>query len=309
MGSDFSPGRYWSYSGAKDFEECKRRHFYLVYASWGGWNPSNGPVPRLLYQYKKSQAIEQYAGTLVHDSVRKTLEAVRRGSVLPETKKMVDRIEQLFVEGARYSSDKLWQKARHPGRAALILHNHLISRDLPSDRVTDMTERVRDCMDTFLDKYLPEMIKKGPQHWTIIDSLNAVRLNGYDVFSAPDFVVEQPEPKPREIIDWKSGRNTDPAQLQVYTLTTEMQAEKQGNPNRIGHTIGRSISLLTGKEQRIEPSLDDLDHTRCKIIEDIKAMWELNEAGVRRDPTPFPKTEYKGMCNYCKLQVYCEAQA
>jgi len=308
MGSDFTPGRYWSYSLSRDWEECLRRVFYLVYGSWGGWNPSNGELPRKLYQYKKASTIEQFTGTAVHDAVRKTLKAVRNGFELPDDAKMVDRIEAIIRDGLEYSAAKHWREVRHPGRATLILVNHLVGDDLSDGLVDNMVERARLCMEVFLDRFLPEFLEIDTDHWTTIDSLDAVRLNDYDVFAAADFRIDEPAPRHRQIIDWKSGRGTDTAQLFTYTLTTELADLKQGRPSRIGNTIGRSISLLTGDEERIGPTHEDLEETRDRVCKSINEMKSLNDAGVRRDELAFPKTIYKGICKYCKLQAYCDTR-
>src|SRR4051794_9618888 len=76
--NDFS----WSKSRHEKFSECLRAYYFQYYGSWGGWEQDAPKGVRNLYILKKLNNRYTWAGSVVHDAVKRALDAVRQGRLL-----------------------------------------------------------------------------------------------------------------------------------------------------------------------------------------------------------------------------------
>src|SRR5262244_3446769 len=73
--NDFS----WSRSRDEKFRDCLRAYYLHYYRSWGGWEPDAPDDIRRLYVLKKLSNRYNWAGSVVHYTIRHTLLAMRFG--------------------------------------------------------------------------------------------------------------------------------------------------------------------------------------------------------------------------------------
>ena len=57
----------WSFSAGEDFDQCRRRHYWKKYGSWGGWDASASPEIKKAYLLKNmNNCILTNAENIIH---------------------------------------------------------------------------------------------------------------------------------------------------------------------------------------------------------------------------------------------------
>lgn len=75
----------WSFSAARDFEECRRRRYWAKYAAWGGWSDSATPIQKTAYRLAKMRNRFSLQGEAVERAVMWALRERQNGrDVAPE---------------------------------------------------------------------------------------------------------------------------------------------------------------------------------------------------------------------------------
>ena len=80
----------WSKSRHEKLAECPRQYFFHYYGSWGGWERGAAPDVKELYTLKKLTARPAWAGSTVHDTIKRALTLVRDGQPL-DGAQLIDR--------------------------------------------------------------------------------------------------------------------------------------------------------------------------------------------------------------------------
>ncbi len=82
----------WSKSRHEKFAECRRAYFHAYYGSWGGWEAPAGSPVRELYVLKKLSSRWQWAGSLVHDALKRALARAKGTGELPPLDKVLEQV-------------------------------------------------------------------------------------------------------------------------------------------------------------------------------------------------------------------------
>ncbi|RMG44507.1 MAG: hypothetical protein D6723_19260, partial [Acidobacteria bacterium] len=69
----------WSVSRDRHFQRCPRLFYLQHYAHWGGWRLDADDFAKLCYRLGKMKNLDAWAGEIVHEVIRGTLEKVRDG--------------------------------------------------------------------------------------------------------------------------------------------------------------------------------------------------------------------------------------
>jgi hypothetical protein len=306
----YHPGFTWSHTLSSDLDTCVRRVYYRVYGSWGGWGfRSENPESRPLYQIKQSKTLPMYVGVLLHEVIKKILERCRVGGVLADEPKMKDRIQQRMREEIAYSKAGSWKTLNNPKQATLILHPHLVGSDIADHEIEESIEKAQNCLSAFLSTWLPDLLSVGTENWLLIDSLDKIQHGEYALFVAPDFVYRMDkEPNaPIRLLDWKTGKTPDIEQLEIYGLHLQGWFRRHGLEIPTQQMQGFSIPLLCTQDTgHLVFSQEHLDHALARIEADLARLRPLEEPGVHRDKTVFPRTEHRGRCSGCLYHSFCE---
>jgi len=302
----FSPGRTWSHTMGKDLRDCRRRLYYRVFGSWGGWNARSNEEARTLYMLKQSRTLPMYGGILVHSAVEKILQRHRVGLKVASDERLVDRIEERMRSDISYSAARRWEEVNSPKQATLILLPHQVGEDLMDTWIEDSIDRCQRCLQNFLTSYLPELLEIGPKQWVIIEGLDRIRYRDFDLFVSPDLVYRVQDDA--TIIDWKTGERPDVPQLSVYAFYLEKWVRRTTGADLTElNIIGRSIPLLSpDNEGKASLGIEEIEVSRLRIEQDLDELEKLQSPGEARDKTPFPRTEHRGQCQGCIYQSYCE---
>lgn len=311
--ASFSPGGNWSHSSANLFRSCNRAHFYNVYGTWGGWSKRGTAVSQALYLAKNSKPLLAYAGIIVHDVAKKTLEHVRAGRPLADADILVARVREKMTHGIAYSAAKKWETAPRIKDATCILRDHAEGKDLLDATVESAIERAELTTRRFLDVWLPKMQDYPISDWLMIDSLDMLNYHDFRIFMAPDFLLSDGDTY-STVIDWKTGQYGDVDQLRAYG--TYRLAKVLGRMPQRGevfdHRInGLSVPLLRddGSWDELEAlTVDDVAQVLDRIEGDVAEMKPLMKAGEKLDRHAFPKTEHRGQCDDCPFLFHCDSE-
>jgi len=304
---EYTPGKYWSHTLGSDLEDCHRRIYYRVYASWGGWSRDSDEASRFLYTLKVSDNLPTYSGSLVHEAIQAIMQSVRSERRLGTKEQMLARVEEKMRHEILYSQERKWTKLRNPKKATLILRNHLLGQDLHSTEVDEYIQRAKDSVSAFMDRFLPKFLEMNKEDILLIDSLDSVEHDGYKLFLVPDLVTIRPDKK-REVIDWKTGMNPNVDQIKAYAMhLIEWTRREKSIDLDPGQIIGRSITLLNpDNEATVEITQGHIDESMKRIERDIRVLKSLHEEGLKKNEGVFQKTEHTGYCEYCIFKSHCD---
>jgi hypothetical protein len=208
----------WSKSRHEKFAECRRAYFYAYYASWGGWEAATGTPVRELYVLKKLSSRWQWAGSVVHGTLKRVLGAARAtGSVWP-LEKALERTRSRARSEWAWSRDKSYW--REPSRIVGLVE-HEYGEAVPSADWKRLYEQVIEgSLRSFYASPLLDRIRSLPRdRWLSVDELDSWDFEGTKVWVAVDLAYRDAEDRVH-VVDWKTGkeRAVDHTQVGIYTL-------------------------------------------------------------------------------------------
>jgi hypothetical protein len=293
----------WSKSRHERFRECRRAYYYQYYGSWGGWTAEAGSPARELYVLKKLSTRWQWAGSVVHDALRRMLRRARATG-------RFDSMENLLAS-ARARARMQWSSSRDKsywrettGMCGLVEHEY-------GDPVAEeewkriYEEVIEGSLRAFYDgPILPEIRETPADRWLAVDELDSWTFEGVKVWVALDFAFRDADGQ-TQILDWKTGkeRGVDHTQVAVYALYA---MQKWGIP--LARLAAGLVYLGAGGE-RVEAKADPAALGACEeeMRQSIQAMRELlddpaeNAARIEQ----FPRTEEKEVCRRCTFRRPC----
>src|SRR2546429_591281 len=113
--NDFS----WSKSRHEKFSECLRAYYLHYYRSWGGWARDAPEEIKNLYVLKKLDNRFTWAGSVVHDTVKATLLAVRQGREV-DAATAIEKAHRRMQREYRQSADKGYWTERSKDFTGLV---------------------------------------------------------------------------------------------------------------------------------------------------------------------------------------------
>ncbi len=204
----------WSKSRHEKLAECPRQYFFHYYGSWGGWERTASPEVKELYTLKKLTARPAWAGSTVHDTIKRALTLVRDGQPL-DPAQLIDRTRARMRAEFRESREKAYRQ-----RKAFGLVEHEYEEAVPDEVWRANWELVERCIQAFFASRWLEVARTLPlDRWLPIDELGSFQFDGTKIFAAPDFAYRT-EDGGVVVVDWKTGqrRESDREQLRGYAM-------------------------------------------------------------------------------------------
>lgn len=287
----------WSKSRHEKFEECLRQYFLHYYGSWGGWDREAPADVKELYLLKKLTSRHAWAGTAVHDAIKRILTSIR-GGVLPEADRVVDSVRASMRAQFRQSRGRIYRS-----RKAFGLLEHEYEEPVGDEAWKGNWDHVERCIRAFFgSRWIGLAQELPPERWLPVDELGTFAFGDVPVFAAPDFAFRTAEGV--EVVDWKTGRQreSDREQLLGYALYA---GETWGvAPEGIRCTL---VYLPDLEEEAVLVDPPGLKAFRGRMAASIAKMRELladAPSNVAREED-FPRTANRDACGRCPFRRPC----
>lgn len=291
----------WSKSRDEVFRRCPRRYWFHYYGSWGGWEHDCDPRTRKIYVLKQLTTRAMWAGTKVHDCIKRALKNIRRTiDPMPEA----EAIETtLAIMRKDFANSRRGDYRKNPKTCGFLEHEY--GRDVPDTAWKETADHVVRCLRTFYRSAVFGRIRTlPPDRWLDVEDFSSFLLDGVKVHVVLDFSYHAPDGAV-VIYDWKTGRSDserNEVQLACYTFYA---TEQWGlTPDRVT-TI--EFNLAGGGEAEYQLKGQGLDSIRAYIRSSIRDMRSLladretNHAVEER----FAFTDRDRECDFCNFRSVC----
>jgi hypothetical protein len=298
--NDFS----WSKSRHEKFKDCRRAYWFTYYGSWGGWEAPHGTPTRELYVLKKLSSRWQWAGSLVHDALKRTLARARGSGQLPLLDKVLEQTRQKARgEWAGSREKSYWREASR----IVGLVEHEYAEPVPDAEWKRLYEDVIEgSLRNFWSSAVLEEIRRTPrEQWLTVDELDSWQFEGTKIWVAIDFAFADADGTVH-VLDWKTGREreVDHTQVGIYALYAQ---RKWRVP--VDAVVGELVYLALPEADRVVVPVDAaaLDGCQEKMRRSMGAMRarledaEHNVARLER----FPQIEARDRCGRCPFRRPC----
>jgi hypothetical protein len=294
----------WSKSRHEKFKECLRAYYYQYYGSWGGWEALAGSPVRELYVLKKLSSRWQWAGSVVHDTLKQLLGRARRTGQF----RTLDEV----LASTRDRARRQWSVSREKSywrEASQItgLVEHEYAEPVANEewkRIWD--EVIEGSLRAFYASETLGLIRQTPREkWLTVDELDSWFFEGTKTWVAVDFAFTDAGGV-IHILDWKTGREraVDHTQVGIYALYAQQKwgAALQG-------VMGGLVYLSTPAGDRVSVSADPVALEACKdaMRGSISAMQERLCDATRNIARleQFPQLPEREACRRCPFRRPC----
>ncbi len=294
----------WSKSRHEKFGECRRAYYYAYYGSWGGWEAEPGTPVRELYVLKKLSSRWQWAGSVVHESLRQLLHRARvTGEFMPADQLAQRTRERARAEWATSREKSYWREASRI--KGLVEHEY--GEAVAGEEWKRLYEHVVEgSLRAFYASEAFDEIRRTPgERWLTVDELDHWIFEGTKVWVAIDFAYRDADGRVH-ILDWKTGkeRGVDHTQVGIYALYA---AKKWGVPEDA--VTGGLVYLVGGGPERVSAAADAVALDRCAgemraSIAAMKAALADPERNLARLEA-FPQLEERDACRRCPFRRPC----
>jgi hypothetical protein len=297
----------WSKSRHEKFEECRRAYFFTYYGAWGGWEAEHGSAVRELYVLKKLSSRWQWAGSLVHDALKRALARARGTGELPPLEHVLERTRaKARAEWASSREKSYWREASR----IVGLVEHEYGEPVPDADWKRLYEHVVDgSLRAFWASPVADEIRRTPrERWLTVDELDSWQFEGTKIWVAVDFAYRDAEGRVH-VLDWKTGkeRGVDHVQVGIYALYAK---QKWGVPTDA--VVGGLVYLVANGApggERVSVAADDAALARCTAamrgsIAAMKGALEDPSRNLAREDA-FPRLEQRESCRRCPFRRPC----
>jgi len=294
----------WSVSRDGTFLECPRKYYFQYYGYWGGWEFDAPERVRGLYVLKQLKNRATWAGQVVHDCIKRSLDNISRGiPVLPLEEILSitrDRMRQDFRSSR---SGAHWDNPKNN----CGLYEHEYEFDVPDEQWRETADQVDKCLRAFYGSDVYEELLAMPRdRFLEIERFSKFELDGEEVIIRLDCATRESD---RIVVwDWKTGRS------EQVGLSFQMAcyAYYASNTYRVPvkHVITRRFELFRDElheESISEGSLDELLNYIRGSIKDMKSLLDdpaKNTAGEER----FAKVATREACYRCNFLKICQPE-
>lgn len=299
--SDLKNEFSWSKSRDEVFRKCPRQYYFQYYGSWGGWNIDCDARTRKIYVLKQLQSRSMWAGSKVHDCIRRALENQRRGIKPMMQREAVDAtLASMRKDFANSRRGDYWKNPKSCG-----LFEHEYALNLPNSAWKETADHVVRCLDIFYQSDVFMRIKElSVEQWLEMEDFSSFQLDGIKIHVVLDFSYRDSDGN-IVIYDWKTGRSDaerNDVQLACYSYyATQKWAVVPEKVQTIEFNLatGRELNYaITGK------SLESiLQHIRGSI-RDMKMLLDDPTAN-RASEDRFTYTTQNAACRYCNYKKVC----
>lgn len=304
MGKAFRNDFNWSVSRDSAFLECPRQYYFNYYGYWGGWEFDAPQRVRQLYVLKQLKNQATWAGQVVHDCIKRSLDNISRGiTVLPLDEILSltrDRMRQDFRSSR---SGANWENPKNN----CGLYEHEYDFDVPDEKWRETAERVDTCLTNFYKSDVYASMEQLPREdFLEIEKFSRFDLDGDEVIIKLDCATR--EKNSIVVWDWKTGRSEQTGLSFQMACYAYYAANAYRIPVR--HVVTRRFELLRDElheESISEGSLDELLNYIRGSIKDMKSLLDDPERNVAREER-FTKVEKRNVCYRCNFLKLCKPQ-
>jgi len=290
----------WSKSRDEIFNTCHRKYYYRYYGGWGGWYDEADERTKKLYHLGKLQSRQMWAGSVVHNCIKSTLENIKNDKKLIDKQKVID--ETLEIMRGDFKSSKkgyYWENAK---TCALFEHEYEIN--VQNSEWKNTANHVVDCLDNFFDSEVFDNIcHLSNEQWLEVEKFSSFMLRDLKIWVSLDLSFK--DGGKIFIYDWKTGKlDVDPNKLQppcycLYAVNTwkvtpedvRMMEFYLSNKELKEHTF--SNSELDIFVQYVQNAVESM----TALLDDKKANIAIEER--------FGFTEVEKECDYCNYKKLC----
>jgi hypothetical protein len=297
----------WSKSRHEKFQECRRAYYLAYYGSWGGWQAAHGSTVREIYVLKKLSSRWQWAGSLVHDALKRALSRAKGAGELPPLDRVLEQTRaKARAEWAGSREKSYW---REPSRIVGLVE-HEYGEPVPDAEWKRLFEQVVDgsLRAFYASSVLEEILHTPREKWLTVDALDSWTFEGTKIWVAVDFAYQDGDGRVH-VLDWKTGkeRGVDHVQVGTYALYAK---QKWSVPTEavVGGLVYLVGSGAPGGE-RVSVAADEAALASCTdamrtSIAAMKATLEEPAKNVAREDA-FPRLEDREHCRRCPFRRPC----
>ncbi|WP_242395588.1 PD-(D/E)XK nuclease family protein [Anaeromyxobacter oryzisoli] len=296
----------WSKSRHEKFAGCRRAYFDTYYGSWGGWEAAHGSDVRELYVLKKLSSRWQWAGSVVHASLKQLLSAARATGTFWSLEKLLERTRaRARAEWATSREKSYWREASR----IVGLVEHEYGEPVPdADWKRLYEETIEGGLRRFWASQTFEEIRRTPRdRWLTVDELDSWIFEGSKIWVAIDFAYRDADGRV-QVLDWKTGRErgVDHVQVGIYALYAQ---RKWGVPP--DGVVGGLVYLAGEGDaaERVSVAADPTALEACQAtmrgsIAEMRAALVDPARNVARLEA-FPMVEDREVCRRCPFRRPC----
>ncbi len=298
----------WSLSRDRVLRDCARKYWFTHYGMWGGWDRRADPRTREIYVLKNLKSRQMWAGTVVHDAIRRSIRLMRNGQEVLPAEEIVhitlSRMRADWVASRRGSNHE--DPKRNPG-----LLEHEYGLPVSGAQWRDAADRVAACLRNFYASPFFDRLKAlPPGRWLESEDLRSFDLALED---DPVRVWVQMDAAFRDedggivIADWKTGRSRDSAddhraQLTCYALYATrafgvpVERVRLVEFNLLGNEIiHHRVSAIDIEAARafIQGSVRDM---RALLVDPAENLALEEDFARTSDPAPCRKCPFLRVC-------------
>jgi hypothetical protein len=297
----------WSKSRHEKFADCRRAYYYAYYGSWGGWEAAHGTPIRELYVLKKLSSRWQWAGSVVHASLKRMLEAARATGTFWPLEKLLDRTHaRARAEWGSSRGKSYWREA---SRITGLLE-HEYGEAVPDAEWKRLYEQVVDggLRSLYASPTFAEIRETPRERWLGVDELDSWDFEGTKIWVAVDFAYRDAAGR-IQILDWKTGkeRGVDHVQVGIYSLYAQRKWSAAAD-----EVAGGLVYLGAdgdGGAERVSVAADPAALDRCQqeMRASISAMRDaLADPGRNHAlEEAFPRPAEWERCRRCPFRRPC----
>jgi hypothetical protein len=297
----------WSKSRHERFAECRRAYFYTYYASWGGWEAEHGTAVRELYVLKKLSSRWQWAGSVVHGTLKRMLQAAKATGSFWPIEKTLERTRTRARSEWGWSRDKSYW--REPSQIVGLVE-HEYGEVVPDADWKRLYEQVIEgSLRAFYASPVLEELRRVPRDaWLSVDELDSWEFEGTKIWVAVDFAYRDADGRVH-ILDWKTGkeRGVDHTQVGIYALYAQRKWNVAPEEVRGGLVYLVPNGAPGGEVVPVAADAAALDACQESMRSSIAEM-----RGLLADPTrnvaveeAFPRPAPRDACKRCPFRRPC----
>jgi hypothetical protein len=291
----------WSKSRDETFRKCPRQYYFHYYGSWGGWEAGCDARVRKIYVLKQLVTRAMWAGSKVHDCIKRALRNIRRSiEPMPEGEAIETTLAIMRKDFASSRRRDYW---KNPKTCGFFEHEYGLS--VPDGQWKETADHVVHCLEAFYRSNVFGRIRTLPtERWLDVEDFSSFPLDGVKIHVVLDFSYRD-EHGGIVIYDWKTGRadeQRNEVQLACYSFYA---TEQWGVPPERVTTI--EFNLASGQENPYHLEGKGLTSIRQYILSSIRDMKSLlaDVATNRAVEERFAFTENEGTCRYCNFRAVC----
>lgn len=305
----------WSFSQAKDFAACRRRHYWNRYGFWGGWDAQASEQARTAYRLKRMSNKWSLIGDAVDETVQEVVERASVGAKVSLDAAREKAAKKLRDAWMAHQTGK-WRS--NPKRYTCIreLYYNEIPLEPSADRdawVASVKERTDISLRNFFLHVLPRL--EGVRGTDIVPIAQVSQgdpehfhLGQIKVYAIPDHAYYRDGAM--YIHDWKTGVRRDEHERQIAVYGVWAQKKHAQSADDITLQVEY---LQSGETRDVLYNMRVGQTTSDYILSSVREMrvYLENEDIVENAPKPieaFPKTDTLTECVQCNFRELCHRE-